>query len=137
VGDHAPDFTVKTLEGKELKLADFRGKFVLLDFWASWCAPCLAEMPNLQAVEDQYAKDPRFVVIGLSLDDQPGPAASSVKALKLSWRQGFVGPDSPVVSAYGATAIPATFLIGPDGNILARDLRGEKTKTALAEALKP
>jgi peroxiredoxin len=137
VGDRAPDFTIKTLEGKELKLADFRGKYVLLDFWATWCAPCLAEMPNLQAIQDQYAKDPRFVVIGLSLDDQPGPAASSVKALKLSWRQGFVGPDSPVVSAYGATAIPATFLIGPDGNILARDLRGEKTKTALAEALKP
>ncbi|WP_406699852.1 carboxypeptidase regulatory-like domain-containing protein [Singulisphaera sp. Ch08] len=137
VGDHAPDFTIKTLEGKELKLADFRGKYVLLDFWASWCAPCLAEMPNLQALQDQYAKDPRFVIIGLSLDDQPGPAASSVKALKLSWRQGLVGPDSPVVSAYGATAIPATFLIGPEGNILAKDLRGEKTKAALAEALKP
>ena len=137
VGDRAPDFTIKTLEGKELKLADFRGKYVLLDFWASWCAPCLAEMPNLQAIQDQYATDPRFVVIGLSLDDQPGPAASSVKALKLSWRQGFAGPDSPVVSAYGATAIPATFLIGPDGNILAKDLRGEKTKTALAEVLNP
>ena len=60
-----------------------------------------------------------------------------MKALKLSWRQGFAGPDSPVVSAYGATAIPATFLIGPDGNILAKDLRGEKTKTALAEFLNP
>jgi peroxiredoxin/protocatechuate 3,4-dioxygenase beta subunit len=137
VGDRAPDFTIKALEGKELKLADFRGKYVLLDFWATWCAPCLAEMPNLQAIQDQYAKNPRVVVIGLSLDDQPGAAASSVKALKLSWLQGFVGPDSPVVSAYGATAIPATFLIGPEGKILARDLRGEKTKTALADALKP
>jgi peroxiredoxin/protocatechuate 3,4-dioxygenase beta subunit len=137
VGDRAPDFTLKTLEGMELKLADFRGKYVLLDFWASWCAPCLAEMPNLQAIQDQYANDPRFVVIGLSLDDQPGPAVSSVKALQLSWRHGFAGPKSPVVSAYGAMAIPATFLIGTDGNILARDLRGEKTKTALAEALKP
>ena len=137
VGDRAPDFTVKTLDGKELKLADFRGKFVLLDFWATWCAPCLAEMPNLQAVQDQYARDPRFALIGLSLDDQPRPAASSVKALKLSWRQGFVGPDSPIVSAYGATAIPATFLIGPDGTILARELRGEKTKAAIAQALKP
>ena len=137
VGDRAPDFTIKTLEGKELKLADFRGKYVLLDFWASWCAPCLAEMPNLQAIQDQYAKDPRFVLIGLSLDDQPGAAASSANALKLSWRQGFAGPDSPVVAAYGATAIPATFLIGLDGNILAKDLRGEKTKTALAEVLNP
>jgi peroxiredoxin len=137
VGDRAPDFTIKTLEGKELSLADFRGKYVLLDFWATWCAPCLEEMPNLQAIQDQYAKGPRLVIIGLSVDDQPASAAYSVKALKLSWRQGFAGPDSPVVSAYGAMAIPATFLIGPDGTILARDLRGEKTKAAVAEALKP
>ena len=60
-----------------------------------------------------------------------------VKALNLSWRQGLAGPDSPVVAAYGATAIPATFLIGPDGNILARDLRGEKTKGAVVGALRP
>jgi thiol-disulfide isomerase/thioredoxin len=91
VGDCAPDFTIKTLEGKELNLADFRGKYVLLDFWATWCAPCLAEMPNLQAIQDQYAKDPRFVIIGLSVDDRPVSAAYSVKALKLSWRQGFAG----------------------------------------------
>jgi peroxiredoxin/protocatechuate 3,4-dioxygenase beta subunit len=137
VGDRAPVFTIKSLEGKELSLADFRGKYVLLDFWATWCAPCLEEMPNLQAIQDQYAKDPRLVIIGLSVDDRPVSAAYLVKALRLSWRQGFAGPDSPVVSAYGATAIPATSLIGPDGTILARDLRGEKTKATVAEALKP
>jgi peroxiredoxin len=137
VGDRAPDFTVNTPKGEELKLADFRGKYVPLDFWASWCAPCVAEMPNLQAIQDQFANDPRFVVVGLNVDDEPGPATQLVKALKLSWRQGFVGPDSSVVSAYGATAIPATFLIGPDGKVLARDLRGEKTKAAVAEVLKP
>jgi thiol-disulfide isomerase/thioredoxin/protocatechuate 3,4-dioxygenase beta subunit len=137
VGDRAPGFAIKALDGKELSLSEFRGKYVLLDFWASWCAPCLDEMPNLQAIQDQYAKDPRFVVIGLNLDDHPRQAVSSVKALKLSWRQGFAGPDSPAVAAYGATAIPATFLIGPDGKILARGLRGESTKAALAEALAP
>jgi peroxiredoxin len=137
VGDHAPDFAIKTLEGHDLRLADLRGRYVLLDFWASWCAPCLAEMPNLLAIKNQFAKDPRFVLVGVSLDDRPRDAGASVKALKLSWLQGFAGPDSPVVSAYGATAIPATFLIGPDGKILARDLRGEKTKAAVAEALKP
>jgi peroxiredoxin/protocatechuate 3,4-dioxygenase beta subunit len=136
VGDRAPDFSMKTLAGQELKLADFRSKYVLLDFWASWCAPCLAEMPNLLAIKNQFAQDQRFVVIGVSLDDRPANAAASVKALKLSWLQGFAGPDSPVVSAYGATAIPATFLIGPDGKILARDLRGDQTKRAVAEALK-
>jgi peroxiredoxin len=137
VGDRAPDFALKALDGRELKLDDFRGKYVLLDFWATWCAPCLAEMPNLQAIRDRHADDPRFILIGVSLDDQAASAARMVKALNLSWRQGLAGPDSPVVAAYGATAIPATFLIGPDGTILARDLRGEKTKDAVAGALRP
>ena len=137
VGDRAPDFALKALDGRELKLDDFRGKYVLLDFWATWCAPCLAEMPNLQAIRDRHADDPRFILIGVSLDDQAASAARMVKALNLSWRQGLAGPDSPVVAAYGATAIPATFLIGPDGTILARDLRGEKTKGAVAGALRP
>ncbi len=137
VGDRAPDFTIKTLEGQDLSLADFRGKYVLLDFWATWCAPCLAEMPNLQAVHDEFSNDPQFALVSVSLDDRPRDAAFSVKALKLSWIQGFAGPDSPVASAYGASAIPATFLIGPDGRILGRDLRGEKIKKALAESLEP
>jgi hypothetical protein len=77
------------------------------------------------------------VLVGVSLDDRPRDAAFSVKALKLSWLQGYAGPESPVVSAYGATAIPAIYLISPDGKILARDLRGEKTKAAVAEVLKP
>jgi beta-lactamase class A/peroxiredoxin len=137
VGDQAPDFTLKTLEGQNLKLADFRGRYVLLDFWASWCAPCLAEMPALSSLKDEFAKDSRIVVIGVSLDDRPADALSSVKSLGLSWPQGLAGPDSPVVTAYGATAIPATFLISPEGKILARDLRGEKTKAAVASVLRP
>ena len=136
-GDRAPDFTIKTLDGHDLTLADFRGKYVLLDFWATWCAPCLAEMPNLKAVQERFSKDPRFALIGVSLDDHPREATSMVKSLNMSWLQGIAEPESPVVSAYGATAIPATFFIGPDGKILARDLRGEKTKTAVAEVLKP
>jgi peroxiredoxin/protocatechuate 3,4-dioxygenase beta subunit len=137
VGDRAPDFAIKTLEGNALTLADFHGRYVLLDFWASWCAPCLTEMPNLLAIKKQFAKDSRFVVIGVSLDDRPRDAAATVKALELSWPQGIAGPDSPVVAAYGATAIPATFLIGPDGKIIARDLRGQQTRSAVAAALKP
>jgi thiol-disulfide isomerase/thioredoxin len=127
---------IKTLEGQDLKLADFHGRYVLLDFWASWCAPCLAEMPNLLAINNRFAKDPRFVVISVSLDERPADAARLVKSMKLSWLQGIAGPDAPVVAAYGATAIPATFLIGPDGKILARDLRGEKPMKLVSESLK-
>jgi peroxiredoxin len=135
-GEKAPHFALKTLDGRELKLGDFRGRYVLLDFWASWCAPCLAEMPGMLSVQEQFGKDPRFAMIGISLDERPADAASVVKSHGLSWPQGLAGPDSPVVSAYGATAIPATFLIGPDGTVIAKDLRGERTKTAIAAGLK-
>jgi RNA polymerase sigma factor (sigma-70 family) len=136
VGAAAPDFTLKTLDGNDLKLADFRGKLVLLDFWATWCSPCVTEVPNLKAVHDRFSDDPRFVLVSLSLDERPGDAEFFVRRQGLRWLQGFAGPDSPVLSAYGATAIPATFLISPERKILARDLRGERTKAAVAQALK-
>ena len=135
VGDAAPAFTVKTLDGKDLRLADLKGKIVLLDFWATWCAPCVAELANLKAVHAVLGADPRVVMVALSLDESPDVARAVVKDEKLSWLQGYLGPDSPVTEAYGATAIPATFLIGPDGRVLARDLRGEQTRAAIEKAL--
>jgi thiol-disulfide isomerase/thioredoxin len=120
-----------------LALTDFQGKCVLLDFWATWCAPCLAEMPNLQRVHDEFSKDSRFVLINVSVDDRASDVAATVKAMKLSRLQGFAGPESQAVSDYGATAIPATLLIGADAKILARELRGERTRAAVALALEP
>jgi len=137
VGDAAPDFTVKTLDAKDLSLADFKGRFVLLDFWATWCAPCVAEIPNLEAVHKAFGADPHFAMVSLCLDDKPADAMSYVKSQKLAWHQGHIGEESAVASAYDATAIPATFLIGPDGKILATNLRGAKIRTAVAEALQP
>jgi thiol-disulfide isomerase/thioredoxin len=136
IGGIAPDFAVRTLEGKDLKLADFKGKFVLLEFWATWCAPCVAEIPNLKTVYDTYGTDRRIAMLSLSLDESPAVLKSRLRFHKIPWPQAFIGPDSPVAAAYDATAIPAMFLIGPDGRILARDLCGEKVKTAVAEALK-
>ncbi|MHB1558430.1 MAG: TlpA family protein disulfide reductase, partial [Isosphaeraceae bacterium] len=134
-GDLAPDFAVKTLDGQGLTLSQFRGRYILLDFWATWCAPCLAEMPNIDTIHKAHSADRRFAVVSLSLDDKPADAASFIKAQQYGWTQAHVGPDSPVVAAYGATAIPATFLIGPDGRILAAGLRGEKLKSAVAGVL--
>jgi RNA polymerase sigma factor (sigma-70 family) len=136
LGDTAPDFAVKTLDGKDLRLADFKGKFVLLDFWATWCAPCVAEIPNLKTVHDSFATDPRFAMVSLSLDESPADLKTLVRSQRIPWSQALIGPDSPIAAAYAATAIPATFLIGPDGRILAKDLRGGKVKTTVAEALK-
>jgi thiol-disulfide isomerase/thioredoxin/protocatechuate 3,4-dioxygenase beta subunit len=135
VGERAPDFQAKTLEGMNLSSGDFAGKFVLLDFWATWCAPCVAELPHLKALHEAYGNDPRFAIVSLSLDEKPDVVSSMVKAEKIPWLQGIVGPDAPVVSAYGATMIPATFLVGPDGRIIARDLRGGKAREAIAKAL--
>ena len=136
VGDAAPDFTVKTLAGKDLTLADFRGKFVLLDFWATWCAPCVAEIPNLEAVHKTFGANPRFVMVSLSLDEKAAEARAYMSSQKLAWHQGHVGEESAVASAYDATSIPSTFLIGPDGKILAMNLRGGMIKTAVEEALR-
>ena len=100
VGDRAPRFDVKTLDGKLLSLDGFKGKFVLLDFWATWCTPCVAELPNLKAVHEAYRNDHQFAIVSLSLDETADVLARFVKDHKLPWPQGIVGPESPVVTAY-------------------------------------
>ena len=135
VGELAPPFTATTLDGKPLALADLKGNVTLIDFWATWCAPCVAELPAIKAIHAEFAADPRFRVVSLSLDENEADLRRYATADKLDWPQALVGPESPIVAAYGATAIPATFLVGPDGRIIARDLRGDALRRTIREAL--
>jgi peroxiredoxin len=136
-GDDAPDFEVKTIDGSSIRLADFRGKYVLLDFWATWCGPCRSEMPNMKNIFATYGSDPKFVMIGLSLDPEIEEPKNYTKKEALGWKQGFLGEwsEAKLPARYGVQGIPSTFLIDPKGKIIAIDLRGDALKAAVNNAL--
>ena len=137
IGSQAPDFTMNDTEGKPFKLSQLKGKYVLVDFWASWCAPCRGENPNIVAAYNQY-KDKNFAILGVSLDDNKDKWLQAIKADKLEWKQvsDLKGWENATVSMYGYDGIPYNVLLDPQGKIIATSLREGALQSKLQEFLK-
>lgn len=135
VGDDAPVVTLTTLDGKTVNTADYKGKVVLLDFWATWCAPCVGEIPRLIALHRQYGQRKDFIMISVSLDHDPAALRDFVKKRDLKWLQTHGESAQAAANAYGVQGIPAAFLINADGKIAAMDLSGRETEKKLTELL--
>ncbi len=139
VGSQAAEFTINDVNDQPVSLSSFRGKYVLVDFWASWCGPCRAENPNVSSAWHKY-KDKGFDVLSVSLDG-PGQKQAWLDAIKkdhLEWTQvsDLQGMKSAVAVSYNLASIPASFLIDPSGKIIARDLRGQQLENKLKEVIK-
>lgn len=134
VGQEIIQYASRDNNGREVALSEYRGKYVFIDFWASWCAPCRAEIPNLIYAYNKY-KDNNFTVLSISLDDQEKLWKDAILRHQMPWTQvsGLKGWKDELASYYGIMGIPSTLLLDPDGKILAKDLKGLELNKKLEE----
>ena len=130
----ALDFQVIGLKGEELSLSQYRGQVVLLDFWATWCPPCIAEMPNVKATYAKY-KNQKFEIIGISLDRSTAPLEAYIASEGLTWRQ-YWDNGGRISQMYNVRAIPSTFLVDGAGIIRRVNLRGTALEIAVGELVR-
>jgi len=136
VGQKAPDFTLPQEDGNPISLSDYKGQYVLIDFWASWCTPCRKENPNVVKSYNEF-KDKNFTVFGVSIDEDKNAWIEAVKNDQLVWKQVIDtdGWKSKVAELYNVQAIPANFLVDPEGTVIATNLRGAQLKRELEKVL--
>jgi peroxiredoxin len=137
IGHKAPEFTVNGIDGNPIKLSDYKGKYVMIDFWASWCQPCRQENPN---VVKQYNifKGKGFNILGVSLDKGKPEWQKAINDDKLTWAHGsdLNGFEGPTEALYHIEAIPSNFIIDPQGNIVAKNITGGDLEAFLNKTFK-
>jgi len=140
IGTNAPEIDLETPEGAKLSLKSLRGKYVLVDFWASWCGPCRGENPNVVKAYNQFKdKGKGFTIYSVSLDNAKPNWTKAIAADGLAWPNhvsDLKGWQSSAAAAYGVQSIPASFLLDPNGKIIGKNLRGPALEAKLAEVLK-
>lgn len=137
VGQSAKDFVQNNTEDKPVSLSSFKGKYVLLDFWASWCGPCRSEHPSMKMAYQKF-KNKGFEIIAVSMDNKKDAWLKAIAEDGVPWTQvsDLKGTKNQVTLMYGVSAIPQNFLIDPDGKIIAKSLRGDELEKKLTELIK-
>jgi thiol-disulfide isomerase/thioredoxin len=137
VGKPAPVFEAQDLRGRPVRLESLKGKYILIDFWATWCAPCVAELPRLQEAYRRYHAS-GFEIVAVSLDETRAPVVDFVNVRKLPWLQVHNATGGfDLVEAFGVGSIPAAYLLDPEGTVIRLDPRGPALETTLAKLIKP